>query len=95
MYLLRGNSHMENGNYDRAIQSFKQAQAQLGDRTSRPPLMVSLANFVPLPRGVSTLVTIFNRFPDGSLMILQSRSNSVFARLFMRRVARKRHASLY
>ena len=95
MYLLRGNSHMESGDYECAIQSFKYARAQLGNRTSRPPLVVSLVNLVALPCNATEWVTMFDRFPDGGLMILQSRSNRVFARPSMQRVARWKQASLF
>ena len=44
---------MESGDYERAIQSFEHARGQLRNRTSRPPLVVSLVGFLPLPRNVS------------------------------------------
>ena len=42
MCLLRGNMHMESGDYERAIQSFENARIKLGNRTRQPPLIVSL-----------------------------------------------------
>ena len=42
MYLLRGNKQMENGDYERAIQSFQDARITLGNRSCKPPLIVSL-----------------------------------------------------
>ena len=50
MHFLLGTSRMESGDYKRAIQSMEHARAQLGNRTSPPPLVVSLVNFVLLIR---------------------------------------------
>lgn len=48
MYLSLGSSHMASDDYEHAVQSFEHARAQLGDRTSSPPLVVSLVTFIPL-----------------------------------------------
>ena len=42
MYFLVGNSHMENGNFEDAIQSFNYAQARMRRHTSRSLAVVSL-----------------------------------------------------
>jgi hypothetical protein len=46
MYLLLGDSHMERSDYDHAIQSFKQARAQMRPYGGQPLLVVSLVNFL-------------------------------------------------
>ena len=95
MYLLLGDSYMKSSDYERATQSFEHAQATLHNHTGWPPLVVSLVNPVLLSRNKSKLVTILDRYPDGSLMALQLQFNGVFARPFMQRVVRRRPASLY
>ena len=42
MHLLRGNTHMESGDYNRAIHSFEDARVRLGGRKERPPLIIAL-----------------------------------------------------
>ena len=42
MYLLLGDSHVDGGDYERAIQSFEHARDKLGDHKKGPLLIVSL-----------------------------------------------------
>ena len=49
MHLLLGNKHVENSNYDGAIQSFKNARIKLGYRTRQPLLIVSLVSQILSP----------------------------------------------
>ena len=42
MHLLLGNSHVEGGDYERAILSFEHARDKLGDRKEEPPLVILL-----------------------------------------------------
>ena len=42
MHLLHGNLYMKSGDYNRAIQSFKDARLKFGSRKERPPLIISL-----------------------------------------------------
>ena len=42
MHLLLGNKRMESNDYEHAIQLFEDAQIKLGDRSRKPPLIVSL-----------------------------------------------------
>ena len=44
MYLLLGNSRMETGDYNGAIQSFERARAQMRPHPSRALLVVSLVS---------------------------------------------------
>lgn len=81
---------MESGDYECAIRSFEHARAQLHNRTSRPPLMVSLVNFPPLPRDTLSLVTVSDRYPDGNLTVSVSRFNSAFVKPSMQQVVQRR-----
>ena len=45
MYLLLGDSHMESGDYDGAIQSFEHARAQLRPYPNESLFVVSLVSF--------------------------------------------------
>ena len=45
MYLLLGNTHMESGDYESAIDLFERAHAQVQHCQNRLPLVVSLVNF--------------------------------------------------
>ena len=47
MHLLLGNSHVEGGDYELAIQLFEHARDKLGDRKERPPLIISLVYLLP------------------------------------------------
>ena len=93
MYLLHGNLYMKSGDYNRAIQSFGDAQAKLGSRKERPPLIISLVS-VLLPRNALQLIPVSYRFRGGSLMILQLRFTSDHARPFFQRATPRRLASL-
>ena len=42
MHFLLGNSHVEDGDYERAIESFKLARDKLGDHKEGPPSIISL-----------------------------------------------------
>jgi len=44
MYFLLGNLHMDRRDYERAIQYFERAQAQLRPHTSRPLFVLSLVS---------------------------------------------------
>ena len=42
MHFSLGNKQMESNDFERAIQSFEDAQIKLGDHACQPPLIVSL-----------------------------------------------------
>ena len=87
MYLLLGNWHLDSGDYERAAQALENSRAQLEDRMSRPPSVVSLVNLLPLLRGA--LKSIFGRYLDGSLTISALRFDSDFEAFYAAGCARE------
>ena len=70
MYLLLGNSHMERSNYEGAVRSFERAQAQMRHDEGRSLLVISLVGFLMVVLQRIQILTGFDRYPDGNLIIL-------------------------
>ena len=87
MHLLLGTSRMESGDYKDAIQVFERARAYTRYRTNRGLSVISLVSFLWLSCNVSRPLPTVDRYLDGSLTILTSRSDSVFAKHCMPLVA--------
>ena len=58
MYLLIGNSYMENNNYDGAMQSFMDAQARLRPFPTQALFVVSLASSSRVYHHISNVLTL-------------------------------------
>ena len=95
MYFLLGNSHMERGDYEGAIQSFEHARAQMRHYGGRPLLVVSWVSFLMMYCNVSKSLTDSDRYPDGNLIISTSRFDNVSVKVCMQRVARKMQANFF
>ena len=96
MYFLLGNSHMESGEYERAIESFEHAQAQTRHHRSQSLLVVSLVSSLTALLQYIKMVTFFIiRYPVGNLMISISPFDRAFVKPYMQQVARRRPASLF
>jgi hypothetical protein len=65
MHFLLGNSRMESGDYNGAIQLFERARAQALYHPSQALLVVSLVSDLV---DILEPLAIFNRYLDGSLM---------------------------
>lgn len=95
MYLLLGNSHMETGDYESAIQSFEHARTHMRHRTSRTLFVVSLVSVLTGKVQCIESLNVSDRSPDGSLIILESRFNSVCVKPCMHQAAPRMRSSVF
>lgn len=66
MYLVFGNVHLKNGDYEGAMQLFARAQTQVQRSRAQPPLVVSLVSFIT---SVSRRIKITHRWTDNRMEI--------------------------
>jgi len=87
MCLLFGNSQLESDDSEGAIQSFERARVDMRYGSSWPFLMVSLVSFFSDILQRTEIAPIYDRYPDGNLIISTSQFDSVCVRPCLERAA--------